>query len=327
MAREKIRIGVLGAAKIAPNAIILPAAKRDDVEIRAVAARDRGRAEAYAAHHGIPVVADDYADLVAREDLDLIYVALPPAGHMEWSIRALEAGKAVLCEKPLALNQAEAAEMVEAGRRTGRPLIEAFHYRHHPLMLRLTELVRSGRLGKIHRLRAAFDVTIPFEPGELRWIRDQGGGAVMDLGCYPIHAFRHLLGGEPVVRDARCVLERGVDASTTAWLQFPNDVAAELRCSMVASPLDISLEIEGERGRARTSNFVVPHYGADLQVTIDGETETTRLASEPTTYEAQLAHVVDVLSGRAQPITAGTDSIANMAAIQAVRAVAETEVA
>ena len=316
--KTPIRIGILGAAKIAPGAVIKPAAKRDDVVIACVAARDPARARAYADEHGIADVAEDYAALVARDDLDLIYNALPPAGHPEWTIRALEAGKAVLCEKPFARNAALARTMTEAAERTGRTLIEAFHYRYHAVIRRAEAIVRSGELGEITGAEATFQVPIPFRDGELRWIDAQGGGALMDLGCYPIHALRTLIGAEPQVVSASAVLERGVDEETRAMLRF-GDLPADLYTAMNGTTRAAVVTLTGTRGQLEITNFVAPQIGCAFTVTVDGVTRQEDTAG-PTTYEAQLAHVVDVLVNGATPLTGGADAVANMAVIDAVRA-------
>ena len=316
--KTPIRIGILGAAKIAPGAVIRPAAKRDDVVIACVAARDPARARAYADEHGIAHVAEDYAALVARDDLDLIYNALPPAGHPEWTIRALEAGKAVLCEKPFARNAALARTMTEAAERAGRPLIEAFHYRYHAVIRRAEAIVRSGELGEITGAEATFQVPIPFREGELRWIDDQGGGALMDLGCYPIHALRTLIGGEPEVVSASAVIERGVDVETRAQLRF-GDTPAGLYTAMNTTTPGATVSLTGTRGRLEIINFVAPQIGCAFTVTVDGVTRSEDTAG-PSTYEAQLAHVADVLAHGARPLTGGADAVANMAVIDAVRA-------
>lgn len=312
-----LRIGLLGASRIAVPAVIAPAAARADVEVRAVAARDPERARAYAAEHGIPHVAPDYMNLIAREDVDLVYVGLPPAGHAAWTLAALQAGKPVLCEKPFARNAAEAADMVEAARRTGLPLIEAFHYRFHAIIGRALEVVRSGALGRIERARAEFQVPIARDIDDLRWRADQGGGALMDLGCYPLHLLRTLIGEEPAVLEARATFEDGVDAATTARLAFPGGATADIACSMIPETPGASAVLEGSEGRLQILNFVAPQIGCRLTTTIRGE--TTLLPTDgPTTYEAQLDHVIEVLAGRAEPITGGADAVANMAAIDAI---------
>ena len=202
MAAQTIRIGLLGASKIARGAVIAPAADIDGVAVTRVAASDRKRAEAYAREHGIPGVEDDYESLVASDDVDLVYNALPPSGHCAWTLAALANGKHVLCEKPFAMNADEAAQMVEASENAPGVLIEAFHYRYHPAFRRLLDILAEGSIGCIQRLSAFFNVTIPHRPGELRHTLELGGGALMDLGCYPLHWVRTVVGEEPDVVSA-----------------------------------------------------------------------------------------------------------------------------
>ncbi len=318
MTTPPIRIGILGAAKIAPTAVIKPAAKRDDVVIACVAARDPARAKAYAAEHGIANVAEDYAALIARDDLDLIYNALPPLGHPEWTIRALEAGKAVLCEKPFARSAGLARAMTRASEVTGRPLIEAFHYRYHNVIRRAEAIVQSGELGDLTAAEAVFQVPIPFRKGELRWIDEQGGGALMDLGCYPIHALRTLIGSEPTLVSASAVLERGVDVETRAQLRF-GDVPASMACAMNPTAPAARLTLTGIRGTLDIINFLAPQMGCSFTVTVDGVSRQEDPAG-PSTYEAQLAHVVEVLTTGVTPLTGGSDAVANMTVIDAIRA-------
>jgi predicted dehydrogenase len=316
-----LRIGLLGAAKIAPPAVITPAAARSDVVISAVAARDPARAAAFAQTHAIPAVAEDYDALVRREDVDLVYNALPIAAHAEWSIRALQAGKPVLCEKAFAINQDQARAMVAAAVRADLPLIEAFHYRFHPVMLRAIEIVRSGELGPLAGAVGKFCVPIAYRPDEIRWRADQGGGALGDLGSYPAHALRTLIGEEPEVVRASIERMHGVDATVTAELKFPGDIAAELACSMTAERPVAEVIVRGERGRLHVMNFVAPHLGARFTVRI-GERLRDEATDGPTTYAAQLDHVVEVMNGRAGMVTGGRDAIANMALLDAIRAAA-----
>ena len=315
------RIGLLGASRIAPPAVIAPAKANPDFEVVAVGARDIARARAYADAHGIPHVAGSYAELVARDDVDIVYNALPPAGHLEWTIAALEAGKAVLCEKPFAMNAAEAEAMSDSAARTGQVLLEAFHYRFHRVMRDAVALLRAGTLGRVTAASANFSVTIPRTPDELRWRRDLGGGGLMDLGCYPIHALRSLIGEDPLIEAAQGRFENGVDVEIAAQAMFPSGVHAEIACAMVAPAPSASLWIEGERGRLEIVNYLAPQRGCRFTTTIDGVTET-RPTDGPTTYEAQLTHLGAVLDGTAAPITGGADAVGNMAVIDAIYAAA-----
>jgi predicted dehydrogenase len=311
------RIGLLGASRIAPTAVIAPA--RDDpwFAVIAVAARDVARARAYADEHDIPGVAEDYAALIGRDDVDVVYNALPPAGHAKWTIAALEAGKAVLCEKPFARNAGEARAMVTAARACGHVLIEAFHYRFHAVMRRAEALARDGVLGPLRSGGAQFVAPIAKTPDELRWRSDQGGGALMDLGCYPAHALRTLVGAEPEVLRATGVFEEGADASMAADLRFPGGVGATMECSMIAERPAARLWLEGEKGRLDIVNFLAPQIGCRFTTTIGGATEI-QPTNGPTTYAAQLTHLRQVLIGETEPLTGGDDAIANMTAIDAI---------
>jgi predicted dehydrogenase len=318
---EPIRIGLLGASKIARGAVIAPA--RDDPRfvVSAVGARNPDRAAAYAEKHGIANVAADYTALVERDDVDVIYNALPPLGHAPWTIAALEAGKPVLCEKPFARNASEARAMVEAAAKTGLPLLEAFHYRFHNVIRRAEALIESGALGRITGGGAEFHAPIPRAPGELRWSAEQGGGGLMDLGCYPVHALRTLLKAEPAVTSARAVFEDGVDSDLSAELAFPTDVAARIACSMTASGFSAWLRLEGERGRLEIQNFLAPQMGCRFTTVVDGET-AEHPTDGPATYVAQLDHLYAVLRDGAAPLTGGQDAIGNMTTIDAIYAAA-----
>jgi predicted dehydrogenase len=319
-AMKIIRIGILGAARIAPKVVIVPAQGNREFEVVAVAARDMDRAKAYAAENGIPQVAEGYAALVARADIDLVYVALPPAGHLEWSVAAAKAGKAVFCEKPFAMTAAEARAMVEAAAEAKQPLIEAFHYRFHKVMRRAVEIVASGELGRLVEAETIFDAPIAYRPGELRWIVNQGGGGLMDLGCYCVHVLRTLAACEPKVTSARCTIERGVDSLTQADLSFPNGMKAKLSTSMNAK-FSATLRLRGEKGALALSNFLAPQMGCRFTVEAGGKTRDEP-TDGPSTYDAQLAHVGDVLLRGATPLTGGQDAVANMACIEAIYAAA-----
>jgi predicted dehydrogenase len=319
--KAPIRIGILGAAKIAPTAIIAPARENDEFVVSAVGARDEGRATRYATEHGIAEVAADYADLVSRDDVDLVYVALPPSMHAEWSIRALESGKAVLCEKPFSLTAHDARTMTGTAARTGRALLEAFHYRHHDIFKHALAIARDGRLGDLLRAEATFEVPIPHSDQELRWLAPLGGGALMDLGCYCIHALRTIAGAEPAIDRAKATIERGVDVATEASVRFPQGLSAEIRCAMSQGTPAARLFVEGTRGTVEIQNFIAPQIGCRMTTVIDGRQDVVA-TSGPSTFAAQLAHVGDVLLRGAPPLTGGTDAVANMAAIDAIYAAA-----
>jgi predicted dehydrogenase len=320
VSEETIRIGLLGASKIAVPAIISPAADIRAVEITAIAARDAERAAGYAAEHGIANVVADYAALVASDDVDLVYNGLPPSEHMEWSIAAMANGKDVLCEKPFALNAAQAQRMVDKAGEYGRTLIEAFHYRFHPLFDRILGVVGSGEIGAVRSLNGAFNYPIPYRAGELRHELELGGGALMDLGCYPVHWVRTVMRAEPTVLSANARQDRaGVDVAMETLLEFPGGVKAEVSTSMAEDlppALHAELVITGDKGQLTAVNPLSPHGGHELIVETS-EGKHREVVPGETTYHHQLRHVVSLLAGNAQPLTGGADAVANMRIIDA----------
>ncbi len=268
-----MRIGVLGAARITPTALIRPARVVAGVTVAAVAARDRGRAEAFAAKWGVPAVHGSYADLVADPSLDAVYVPLPNGLHAEWTLAALRAGKHVLCEKPFTANAAEAREVEAAAASTGLVVMEAFHYRYHPLARRMHEIVHSGELGAVERIETAMCFPLP-RFGDIRYRYDLAGGALMDAGCYAVHAMRLLAPGEPVVTRARPLTlrrDRRVDRAMTADVRFPTGGTGRIRASMwSATLLRVRVDVFGERGRMTVTNFAAPQLPHRFAVTVDG---------------------------------------------------------
>ena len=319
MTNQPIRIGVLGTAKIAPGALIEPAAQFPQVTVQAVAARSAERAATFAAQHGIAHVDQDYAALIARDDVDLIYNPLPPSEHAHWTIEALRAGKHVLCEKPFAMDAVEAEAMVSEARKQGLHLIEAYHYRFHDQHARIRELLPE--IGRIKTLDAEFSVAIPYAPGEFRYVRELGGGALMDLGCYPLHLARSTLDGEPVVEHAEAdLLDGGVDESMHMRLKFPGGTVANLHCTMKLNRQHkIIAHYVGEKGTLTVRNYVTPQEGKRLRLRTDARNLDEDVLSA-STYTRQLKHVIGVLAGKAQPITGGQDAIDQMRAIDAAYA-------
>jgi predicted dehydrogenase len=316
-----IRIGILGAARIAPRGIITPANETLGAEVVAIASRDIERARHFAAQHSIPMAFGSYAELIGREDIDLVYCALPPSAHAQWCTAALAQGKHVLVEKPFASNAQDAAHMVSTARTSGRHLFEGMHYRFHPLFERALTSIRAGAVGRIRHIEAVFNAELPDTPGELRYIEALGGGALMDLGCYCLHWIRTVAGDEPTITSAsaRCGIP-GVDLDIEAAMAFTSGPTATLKCSM--QPQDGSLyrrlRVHGDAGMLEIENPVSPHSGATLSIEAPDSPMPQIVSGGDTTFHYQLRHVLEVLEGRAQPLTGGDDAIGNMRAIDAI---------
>lgn len=310
-----LKVGILGAAAIAPAAIIDPARRRTDVTVAAVASRGIERARDFARQHDIPTAYGSYEALLADPAIDLVYVALPPSAHAEWSIAALQAGKDVLCEKPFAVDGAEARMMTDAAAATGRRLVEAFHDHYHPLAARTKVL--SSTLGRLISVEGAFLVRNPFEPGALRHEPALGGGALMDLGVYPLHGIRNLLDEEPVGATAVASLNpAGADESIEAELAFPSGVTGIVRASMSAD-FENWLRVVGERGELRVSGVVFPSKGHSISYTIDGLERTETVAGR-STYDHQLETLLSGLATGERLPTEGHDSVATMDAVDMI---------
>jgi predicted dehydrogenase len=314
-----LRIGLLGAARIAPSAVLEPAARRLDVNVAAVAAERPGKADLFASQYGIPKAYGGYEELLADPEIDLVYNALSPDRHADLSIMALEAGKHVLCEKPFAMNATEAKRMVDASQRHGRRLIEAFHDRHHPIFLYLEDLAASGRLGRISAMKAVFILSIPVKDGDFRRVAHRGGGVLMDFGCYPVHWCRSLMKQEPEVVAAQATVgDAGVDEDMLAQLVFPSNVAAHIEVRM--SPgweRQVIFEVEAERGSVRLIDNLHPHRGHSIVERIDGGFREFTVAGG-TTFDYQLEAVVAAIRDGTPMPTEGNDSIGNMAVIDEI---------
>lgn len=320
MQNQPLRIGTLGAARITPNALMYPARQVPSVEIAAIAARDPAKAQAFAAKHGIPQIHASYQALLADPNIDAIYNPLPNHLHGEWTIRALEAGKHVLCEKPLAANAAEAEQMATVAETTGLVLIEAFHTLYHPLAARMKAIIDSGELGRLRHIDVQF-CTLLWRWWDIRLRYDLAGGATMDLGCYAIRLLRFLTGAEPAVvrAQARCASPQ-VDRWMTAELHFPGDVTGSFTCAFWSRKLiRITARVVGEDGEMRVLNPILPQLYHRLQVQTTTDTRTERFPGD-STYTYQLRAFADAVQGKSTLLTDGRDGVANMRVIDAVYA-------
>ena len=317
-AESPLKIGILGAARIAPMALIRPAAAVPEVEVFAMAARDQSRARRFAVKHSIPRVHGSYDELISDPKIEAVYNPLPNGLHCEWTIKALEAGKHVLCEKPLAANTDEAERMADAAAKAGLVLGEAFHWRYHPLAARMKEIVDGGALGRIRHLEATLCFPLPF-PSDIRYRFDLGGGALMDAGCYPISMVRFLAGAEPEVVSADSRLASpDVDRWMRAELRFADGRSGRITCGLFSSTLlKLNVRVEGDEGTLSVFNPIAPHFYNRVKVTNRAGTETERVRGDAT-YVYQLRAFARAVRGGEPLPTDGAHGVANMRVIDAI---------
>jgi xylose dehydrogenase (NAD/NADP) len=312
-----VRWGLISTARI-NRKILAGAAESDRVEILAVAARERARAEAYAREHGIERAYGGYDDLLSDPDVEAVYVSLPNGLHVEWAIRALAAGKHVLVEKPLTASPAEAERAFDVADTQGLVLSEAFMWRHHPQTDALVQVVESGALGRLRLVRAAFSFRLTHED-DIRLSAELEGGALMDVGCYCVSAIR-LLAGEPVCVYGEQVLgPTGVDVVFAGTAVCADDVLAHFDCGF-ALPYRASLEVAGEDGVALLSD---PWHATRPGIVLRRGDDIENLEiPEASSYRLQLENVGAAIRGAAPLRLGREDAVAQARVLEALYAAA-----
>jgi predicted dehydrogenase len=320
MSERKLQWGILGAAGIALNSVIPGIQKSARGEVAAIASRDEAKARQAADRLGIPRAYGSYEALLADERIDAVYIPLPNNLHKEWTIRAAEAGKHVLCEKPIALNAAEAEEMVRACEEAGVKLAEAFMYRHHPRYEQIRDLIASGEIGDIRGVHGAFTFNNAADKGNIRYRQELGGGSIYDVGVYPISAARMVLGREPEAATAHAFFspEHGnVDMMASGLLEFSGGVALTFDCGMWAEGRN-TLEIVGTEGRIEIPSAYVcpPDKPSVFYVTVRGRRREVEVPAV-NHYSLQADDLAAaVLDGKPQ-LYAPDDAVRNMRAVDA----------
>jgi xylose dehydrogenase (NAD/NADP) len=316
---DKLRYGIISTAHI--NRLVIPPARESDkVEIVAVASRDQARADAYARKWEIERAYGSYEALLADPEVDAVYISLPNTMHAEWSIKAVEAGKHVLCEKPFSRHPEEVEQAFDAAERAGRLLSEAFMYRHNPQAARVVELVRDGAVGELRVVRAAFSYSL-YDEENIRLRTDVEGGSLMDVGCYCVSGSR-LLAGEP-----ESVLGRAyVGPSGTDWvfagsMEFPNGVLALFDCGTCLPNRD-ELEAIGTEGSLFLDD---PWHGRTpvIELRRDGGVERIELEIVDS-YRLELENLADAIRGDAPLLLGREDAVAQARALEALHRSAET---
>ncbi len=318
---EPLRLGLLGAARISADAVARPA-RAGGHRLVAIAARDRSRAERFAADHGVERVVDSYRDVVDDPEVEVVYNALPNGLHAPWNLEAIAAGKHVLTEKPFASNGDEAMTVRFAAAAAHLHCVEAFHYRYHPVMRRVLDLLAAGEIGEIVQVKARMLMPPP-NAADPRWDRSLAGGALMDVGCYGLHALRcvgQVLGADPSLDRARGGslpgLE-GVDAWLDADYSFPNGAWGSLVTSMTHGVRDFSLRVVGSAGEVFAPAFVVPHADDRVIVTVGTTQRIEDLGRRPS-YEYQLDALARLIRFGEPMCTDASDAVATMRMIDDV---------
>ena len=318
---DLLRIGVLGTARISATALLGPAAIVPEVTVAAVAARDQSRAAAYAARHGIPVAYGGYDALLADPDIDAVYNPLPNSLHGPWTLQAIAAGKHVLCEKPFASNAEEADLVADAAAASGLVVMEAMHYRYHPLIRRVRELV--GELGPVRHIQCWTSFVIGNED-DIRYDYDLGGGALMDGGCYAIDCLRLLGPGEPEVTAALAdpywrVPGRGPDRAGAAAdramavrLAFPGDATAWFESAFTLDgEFRADVHVSCQHGHVWVQDFIRAHWG-HLMAVRNGSVLADERGSGDTTYTEQLRAFAAAIAGAGDVPTSAAHAVTTM---------------
>jgi D-xylose 1-dehydrogenase (NADP+, D-xylono-1,5-lactone-forming) len=308
-----VRVGILSTAHI--NRLLIPGAQASEkVELIAVASREQSKADEYARKWDIERAYGSYDALLEDPDVEAVYISLPNTMHCEWSIRAVEAGKHVLCEKPLSRRTADVEQAFDAAERAERLLTEAFMYRHNPQTKRLVELVREGAIGELRIIRSAFSYSL-YDVENIRLRADVEGGSLMDVGCYCVSGLR-LLAGEPEsVFGQAYVGSTGTDWVFAGTMRFPGDVFGQFDCGTALPDRD-ELEVIGSEG----SLFLDDPWHCwkpVIELRRDGEVE--RIELDPTdSYRLELENLSDAIRGEAPLLLGREDAVAQARALEAL---------
>jgi xylose dehydrogenase (NAD/NADP) len=315
-----VRLGIVSTAHI--NRLLIPGAQASEkVELVAVASREQSKADAYARTWGIERAYGSYEALLEDPDVDAVYISLPNTLHCEWSIRAVEAGKHVLCEKPLSRHPSDVEQAFDAAERAGRLISEAFMYRHNPQTMRLVELVTAGAIGELRLIRSAFSYSL-YDAENIRLRSDVEGGSLMDVGCYCVSGSR-LLAGEPeIVFGQAYVGPTGTDWVFAGTMRFAGDVLAQFDCGTCLPSRD-ELEVIGSDGSLFLDD---PWHCREPHIELRREGEVERIELDPAdSYRLELENLCDAIHGEAPLLLGREDAFAQARALEALHRSAELE--
>jgi predicted dehydrogenase len=329
---DRINWGVLGNATIARKCVIPAIQKSRNGRVHALSTRSPDNAHDVVSQNQIARVYDNYQAVLTDSEIDAVYIPLPNDMHHPWTIKALSAGKHVLCEKPLACNADQAREMALLAGKTGCLLMEAFMYRFHPRSLRIKEISGSGDIGRLRLIRSAFsyhmDEDIIRRGANARLKKNRGGGALLDVGCYSVSVARWLMGAEPLRVQAQAVYNSGgVDVHLVGSLRFSGDQLAVIEASFI-SALQQTYSVIGSGGALELPHDAFIPWEKDalyIQRKVDEESGREHLIPGADEYQLMVEHFADAVSGRAQLLYPPEDSVANIRVLDALSEAAHTD--
>jgi xylose dehydrogenase (NAD/NADP) len=313
---SKLSWGLLSTAQI--NRRVIPPIKSSKRNaLSAVGSRSEARAQKYAQEWDIPKAYGGYEALLADPDIDVIYNSLPNSLHAEWTIKALQAGKHILCEKPMTITLDEIDKVIETAHMTGKIVAEAFMYRHHPQTLKVKELVGSGVIGELRLIRGAFSFNIQNEFENVRLIQSLGGGCLWDVGCYPVSYARFVAGAEPVeVYGKQELSPTGVDIHFVGQLKFPGDVFAQFDCSF-RTAFRAHFEVVGSEGTLTVLHPFTPGRRESIKLYRAGTTQDIPIRA-PELYSGEIEDMADAILTGKSPTVSLADSRSNIKTLLAL---------
>lgn len=318
----KIRWGILGVAHI--NRRLIPAfAVAADAELRAIASRSLDKATEAARAAAIPVAHGSYEALLADPNIDAVYIPLPNTLHAEWTRKAADAGKHILCEKPLTPTATEAAELVAYCRQRGVVLLDGFMWPHHPRTTRLRELIDANTIGSVRRVVSAFTFTLPLVPDNIRLQTNMAGGSLLDVGCYCVYGSRWALGAEPVAVRATARYQFGVDVALEGTLIFADDRVATFDCGFTA-PLRGWLEIVGTEGVIHVPEMWLPDAGATWIVQRNEQPAESFSLPGHDQIAAMIDNVSRAIADKREPMPSSDEAVRTLRVLDALAEAART---
>jgi predicted dehydrogenase len=322
---DPVRWGIVSTAAILDE--MLPAfAESRAADLRAIASRDLARADAFAAERGIPTAFGSYEALLEDDSVECVYIALPNSLHGEWARAAIEAGKHVLCEKPLTPTAEEASSLFELAEERGTVLMEAFMYRHHPKTRKLREICTGGRIGEPRVVRMKFHFKAAEPATDIRWDPELAGGALRDVGCYCVSMATYLADAPPdhLAAIAR-MSDSGIDEQFSAALGYDNDLLAVFDCGM-DSPTDVGVEVLGTDGRAKVTMPWYPHLEPlSIELQQNGGEPTEVPTPGPNAYRLEIDNVCAAARGEAAPEISAAETVRNLTTIERLLEVARRQ--